>query len=327
MIPTPLFKTELTSQRIGLFVISSKTKMLISSDATNWTEIDLSSPGGTFNGTGAIVGDWGFKLKKPGKTGIISFLISETTGIRWSEDGFNWQYEPLNGAISGEPFGTAPLAYSNKLDLFVSATLNKSWTSTDGKVFTAHNITLPYIYSLDTKRSIVWSDAHNLFIGCGFIFGGGISLITTSDDGINWTERVSGIGAPTQTQVITAAYSNKLGKYVASGSSGYTYTSTDAINWTVDSNIPADFNIIWIDDLELFVGIQRVIGGDVITSPDGTNWTVSITGYNATDICYSKTLQLIVIVGNGFVLKSTDAINWTEVAITSLNTPGITYAN
>ena len=77
---------------------------------------------------------------------------------------------------------------------------------------------------------------------------------------------------------------------------------------------------LWSDDFQQFMAIGYVTGGAswvsaLLESPDGENWDLS-TGtlpdeVQFSEMAYSPTLHLWVVVGVYGILSSTDAVNWT----------------
>ena len=77
-------------------------------------------------------------------------------------------------------------------------------------------------------------------------------------------------------------------------------TSSNGINWTYILNVPSGtwWNVTWSPELELFVASAH--GGNIMTSPDGINWTsrTALAGiwYSS---CWSPELGIFVAVGYG----------------------------
>jgi hypothetical protein len=77
-------------------------------------------------------------------------------------------------------------------------------------------------------------------------------------------------------------------------------TSSNGINWTYILNVPSGtwWNVTWSPELELFVASAH--SGDIMTSPDGINWTsrTALAGiwYSS---CWSPELGIFVAVGYG----------------------------
>lgn len=98
-------------------------------------------------------------------------------------------------------------------------------------------------------------------------------------------------------------------------------TTADGTNWNTITVPNADndviYNAIYISTLSLYIGVGD--GGQhrsvIHTSTDGVNWARTLDIQNMGtlfDIAYSDTLNMIVIVGEGGTLTSTDGSNWTK---------------
>ncbi len=100
------------------------------------------------------------------------------------------------------------------------------------------------------------------------------------------------------------------GVYVASAfiTSGATYTSHDAKNWTLLNSDPApNFNYLAFGN-GVFVGIT---GSSIYSSSDGINWTYRAdAGGPANEINFTHGV-FFVVTGLPGITQSTDGINWT----------------
>jgi hypothetical protein len=84
-------------------------------------------------------------------------------------------------------------------------------------------------------------------------------------------------------------------------------------------NVAAYYNIAWIPEISLFVTIEEAIFKDVVTSPDGINWTIQSTptpNDSSKKIYYSNILNKAVIFNSNQVLESDDGITWVARALT-----------
>jgi hypothetical protein len=134
------------------------------------------------------------------------------------------------------------------------------------------------------------------------------SKLATSTDGINWTQRTSGIGV-----ILSIAYGQ--GMFVAVEIGGKLITSTDGINWTQrTSSFTAAYSIMVVTYGQgMFVAGGS--NGKLATSTDGINWTQRTSSFDTTHISGAITYGqgMFVAVGyNGKLATSTDGINLTQ---------------
>ena len=131
-----------------------------------------------------------------------------------------------------------------------------------------------------------------------------------------WTTRASAIDG----EWASVCWSPELSLFCAVGESAV-MISYDGVNW-ITGNGPAIFypwsSVCWSPELGLFCAVITNFSDDVMTSPDGTNWTVVNTGFgNITrwySVCWSPELGLFCAVGFadiGYIMTSSDGANWT----------------
>ena len=104
-------------------------------------------------------------------------------------------------------------------------------------------------------------------LGTFVTVGGNGKVMTSSDDGKNWTERYSG----TSEDLSAVEYGND--KFVALGAYGTIIISPDGRNWTTVGSGTTSWlaAIAYAGKKFIAVGLD----GTVLTSPDGTNWSIS----------------------------------------------------
>jgi hypothetical protein len=166
--------------------------------------------------------------------------------------------------------------------------------------------------------SVVYSERLNLFVAVGYH-----NTLLTSTDGINWTERDSGITGTNNLRGVS--YCEKLNCFVVVGGS-YISTSTDGINWTavnyVDYNV-SFYSVTCSESLGVFVAGGR--GGGTGVSYDGVNWIFYNQGNDVSkdinSLCYSAELNMFLGVG-ARIITSPNGIDWT---IHSKNYPNCFY--
>ncbi|OGP79391.1 MAG: hypothetical protein A2V86_07000 [Deltaproteobacteria bacterium RBG_16_49_23] len=116
------------------------------------------------------------------------------------------------------------------------------------------------------------------------------------------------------------------GTFVAVGNSGTILTSTDGISWTSRvSGVPNNLQAATFGN-GTFVAVSS--GGRILTSPDGVNWTqrASPTLFALNGVAFGN--GAFVVVGDvGIVLTSTDGVTWTSGFPNSNPLNGIVFGN
>jgi len=163
--------------------------------------------------------------------------------------------------------------------------------STDGKAYTSTGINQP---SSNGILSLAFSPELNILVGVGTLSTGANNLHYSNDGGINWNSLT--VGNQTLRSVV---WSKETNQFIVVGSFERCFYSSDGINW---SNTGVVFspsgsrdlsNIIWIDDLHLFVITSQTNTGDpeLFYSFDGRIYTgINLSGdrpIEAGAICYS----------------------------------------
>jgi Protein of unknown function (DUF1566) len=186
-------------------------------------------------------------------------------------------------------------------------------TSSDGVNWTLQASGTSYSLS-----SITWS-------GSKFVAVGGV--IVTSPDGVKWTTQESGLTngllGVTTNNLFSVAWSGS--KFAAVGIDDTILTSPDGVNWaqvsgpsTLSSYTTRLCSIAWSGSK--FVAVGYYLRGDdidILTSPDGTTWTVPTplpgNSEDLSGITWSG--SKFVVVGSLFPyggdgLTSPDGVNW-----------------
>ena len=163
-------------------------------------------------------------------------------------------------------------------------------------------------------------------------FGDGVFVAVGDSDrafanaGNGWTPFLT--GAPPLDGIV---WSQRLGTFVAVGDGGAIVTSTDGVNWALQSS-PTTFNLFGIaagDGGLIAVGD----GGTILVSTDGVNWAQRDSGTDATlyGVAIGRAGAVVAVGASGAVLVSIDAgVTWQvnfvafpDVAIGDLK--GIAY--
>ena len=225
------------------------------------------------------------------------------------------QKESLEYGLEGNP--RCKIIFVEDLGMFICLGGSIILTSSDGIDWAKQTVTEGF-------SDICYSKKLGLFARVGG------KKIFLSTDGTNWQEKEVFLGIEESTYGASViCYSESLGLFVAEGY--YMYTSTDGINWTINTNAHGFEleKIIYIEELNKFVGVGD--SGNIKTSSDGINWTSQTSGTNKIlmSIAYSNDLSMLVAVGySGTIITSSDGINWTSQTSNFTRTIwGVSYIN
>ena len=157
-------------------------------------------------------------------------------------------------------------------------------------------------------------------------------MVLTSDDGLYWTARSSKEENPFLNAV---TYGNKT--FLAVGSNG---VFADPPNFFILTGWGTSDTDSWLYGATYGNGKFVVVGGyyneekgkdqgAILTSPDGENWTVRISGIDNTLNRVTYGNGIFVAVGDsGTIFTSTDGENWTvRTSGTNHTLNGVTYGN
>jgi hypothetical protein len=232
-----------------------------------------------FNGAIAVSGDgadWDKISRGTVKTlsdvvwnGNQYVAIGMNGTIVTSADGINW----TDHSLTYDDIGTLTLMPDLKavtwgFDQFVAV---GNWilvTSPDGVTWTS-----PWASPVINFRDVIWAgDPLNLFVAAG-----PGNKVSTSADGVTWTER--SVGLSSNQHVDSLAWNGS--KLVAAGgglstTDRFVATSEDTISWNINSfpTITSQFrDIIW--DGSQFMAVES--GMTIYTSLDGDTWILAVT--------------------------------------------------
>lgn len=173
-----------------------------------------------------------------------------------------------------------------------------------------------------TLYSIAWGDG--TWVAVGENDGSNCYVITSTDDGVTWTERTlpgQDSGSLTMNVVV---YGN--GVFVAGGGTDGSnvdlYTSTDGITWTERDGVTDAFRdtraLVWDETIGLFY-LNTWHQTEIWTSPNGIAWTARTMPdtYNRQARAGTSGDGTFVLLcsqdGTGMILKtSTDGITWSD---------------
>jgi hypothetical protein len=184
----------------------------------------------------------------------------------------------------------------------------KCLNSSDGINWTSIDI------SNRSWTSVCWSPELRLF--CAVAAFTPLSTdprIMTSPDGVTWTTRIS----PIFNNWFGVCWSSRLSLFVAVGYGNSVITSSDGINWNLQSCSNNNWeSVIYSSELRLFVSVASSGSNRVMTSSDGINWISrsGIPNNSWRSVTWSPELGLFASVAdsgiNNRVMTSSDGVNW-----------------
>lgn len=191
-------------------------------------------------------------------------------------------------------------------------------------------MTSPYFFTGNTIQTSLNNNVDYAFIMDGRINGGPGGDATPS---VSAKPRLNGEfwysnGAPIGSGNVTGlAFGPKLntsnntfaltGTYLALGSAGVKYQSTNGLSWTP---IAATDTTNWKSATYAFPGttIQKFVGvgaaGAVVYSSDLVNFSAKTASNQDLNAVASSTGMVVAVGNQGTILRSTDGINWTAAA-------------
>lgn len=245
--------------------------------------------------------------------GLFAAVSSSGTGNRvaTSPDGITW-----TPRISPADNTWTSVCWSSERRMFVA--VSSSGSVGIGRVMVSYDgIDWSIPSTVPTTggfSSVLWNSDRGEFIA-------GTSTSTlevmTSTDGLNWTRTLTNFYHRSIT------WSPELSLYVAADSIYGITKSSDGIIWTQQYNTVGGWqSICWSPDLSLFVAVANSSAGAnrILTSPDGTTWTlVSAPAVaNWSSVVWSAELGLFLIgatsgaTGTNAYLSSPDGVIWTS---------------
>ena len=232
---------------------------------------------------------------------FVAVAADGTNRVMTSEDGITWtaRSAPI-GAWRAVTYGEV-----GGSGLFLAVGQNVEMTSPDGITWTAQ--TIPEAY----WNSVTFGEVN----GSGlFVATNTVGDIWTSPDGITWTRRSASYRATEKFVTYGIVQGQGMFVCVASTYAGSNVSpvliSSNGITWTgTNGPVPVgEWRAVTYGEVGgsgLFVAVAS---SQIMTSPDGANWTVrSIAGFERS-VTYGN--GMFVAVGNG-AWASPDGISWS----------------
>lgn len=319
----------------SLFIATHSTGAISSPDGITWTNRTL--PGtsrdaiflykAATSGTSTVfVGDYGrivsttdgITFTDRNKKSMSRITTTGTGNVIW--DGSRFVYAMKDGVfyssngIDWISSLTSTVVYPNSYSIAYNGTRYVACVANTIR-HTTNLVSGPWNeISFRSMFKIIWDG--NKFIAVGFATPGQSNNISTSVDGITWTDRIG-----SDKILYDIAYNGST--YVAVGTGGTILSSNDGISWTQrTSNTISPLRYVLWSGSEFFISDEF----SPLKSSDGVSWT-TYTSDETTSQTSVHTGQLYLGRGIGKMIYSYDGISWADSTQTSLNPEKIIYAN
>ena len=290
--------------------------ILSSTDGQTW----ITQNSGTILGLSDII--WDGDSSRFVAVGSFGTVLTSPDGISWTSQesgttyslaGITWsgsQYVVVGGAGT---FLTSPdgIDWTTHIVPLTSRTslIDVAWNGSQFVAVASGSGIYNYVYY--SSNGVSWTRQHLSYSGDGdsiatdgsqFVVVG-YDLISTSPDGITWTERDS-------SQLGLNGVTWDGAQFIAVGS-GKVVTSPGGITWTeqsVDTRLQPLNGVIRGGSQYVAVGYA----GNILTSTDTVTWSLQSSGETRwlTDITWSGTQ--FVAVGQSIILSSHDGLTWIK---------------
>jgi photosystem II stability/assembly factor-like uncharacterized protein len=308
----------------NLFVIVGYSGTILTSpDGITWTS---RTSGGSNQLFGIIYGN--NKFVAVGASGTI---LTSTDGITWTRRSSGTS-DILRGITYGN--GLFVIVGYNGTLLFISIDLNTSITNSS-LLSESNSVKVNDLYEVnpfeifDINNAITVSGGASITSITKHIYVDSLSkyfavvnsrFVISSSDGFTWTTPAA---ITTTTTIVIKDFIYDGSKFVAVGSLGDVFTSTDATTWTATaSNLIASglfTNVLYSNSVYVAVGTKEDASESYIySSTDATTWTLrsTISSKSITKITYGNGKYITYGTSNVYYV-SADGTTWTETTFSS----------
>ncbi|HAB19804.1 MAG TPA: hypothetical protein PLX89_14635 [Verrucomicrobiota bacterium] len=270
--------------------IGDTGSIITSADGNHWIAQDRSV---TYRGDLFVVAADQDRVFAGGDFGIGPGGVAETSPLLTSTDGKTWQraafpgFSTIHGialgggrvvaidgyaawlSVDGSAFSRLPESFGGMANsvlysrgrFHIVGPKDKLWWSEDGTNWNTQSFSVSSITGI--ARMI---DANGLFVAAAYSVANEYSYMLTSSDGAQWTRR--------QVRRMRAVTGGN-GRFVAVGDNGRTAYSDDGQAWTQPEPISSEILIDVCHDGSKFYAVT--IGGAILASPDGVQWSEEIS--------------------------------------------------
>jgi len=284
----------------GDFGAGGQSFLLTSQDGQLWTK----HAGGT--------GGWLDWVGYGNGTFVLGSGLGQLQAVAASTDLQTWTTNAAQGTAGFYP---GSIAYGD--GVFVAAGgAGAVWTSPDGLQWASHD-------------SGISNTLYSVANGNGVFVASSRSPPVTSSDGVHWTAAKPAIPVSMYDVVFARGRFVAVGQQTGSSadypSQGVSMTSTDGAHWSIAyTGTTQCLSVVYADGLFVAVG-----GDQVVTSPDGLNWTprVSGTANSIQSVAYGNGL-LVGVGWSGTVITSTNGTDWiSRNPATNVSMMQVVYGN
>lgn len=247
---------------------------------------------------------------------MLKHLIAAASGSVALQAGKSWtNRETLspNRWRTGIPKST--LVVNNKFWVFGNSTQMFGTSvsfSDDGENWTYVNqLSKTFLSSSPVPTAMFWT-------GSQYVIFGRTNKCFASPDGINWTERTTGLPG-----FLVLAVAGNGTTFVAIGELGKLATSTDGVTWTTSTALSSTtwgtrvgLSLAWSGSVFVAGGV----GGGCATSSNGMTWTYQASWGSVTG---DQAMDSVVWIGTRFVAACRDSVS--NAAKVATSTDGVTW--
>lgn len=288
-----------------VYVLALGTRVLVSSNALDWTEYD---PGQTLE--------------------AVTFDGSQFVGvgrdlIATSPDGVTWT------SVASADTGHG-IAFDGSIYVSVGATVARgtaadSWDVISQDIFARFERDVDYINLGASGNGLV-------LLRGGDSSGGDDGSILRSADGVSWEL----VDAPESPQFFLFGNGVFAGiRSFLDSQTGRTRwelrTSADGADWTVPSLLPDGVTQLFFANRHFITFATGYGTSYTLTSIDAVHWNVRGQSYNSTIHTFSHLVGLdgayVALASNGRAYRSTNLLDWTEEAYVAVDVTGIAVGN
>jgi hypothetical protein len=266
-----------------------------------------------------------------GKYGCSPELLSSTDGINWTDRSWAQVQGRFGEAYSALTFGQGTFIAIRQNGTIVTSVDGVRWQTRNGGVQWQHRMP-----GEEITLSAVTQGAGTLVAVGGYFFPyRDASLILSSVDGVNWTERARSEG----TYFVSIAFGS--GMFVAAAADGTVFTSPNGLDWA--SNFVAKgvglSQVRYGASRFVLAGssfdTQYVLHSFIWASEDGKAWVERSETTNVWDFRFAYGNGLFVAVSGTYyqtpqqtrLLTSSDGLLWTRQEVTGMGLSDVVFGN
>jgi hypothetical protein len=306
--------------------------IVTSVDGLHWTPTQSTS--GHLHSVACGNGVWVAAGGVCGRYGCTPVLVSSSDGTNWTGRRVDPIQSQTETVFTSVAFGQGTFVAVNQDGGILTSTDGVRWQARNN-VVRGHN----YFGTRAWVSAIVQGGDDLVAVGSYYFPYHNTTLIWSSTDGVNWTERTPAVeGNSTGLASITFG----KGTFIAVGATGTNFTSSNAADWAAH---PTPGGIAM--DVVCFANARFIATdaswdtvGDrlsrIWTSEDGENWVERYAATNASLSGIASGNGLVVAAGQtnyqsvlqqALLLRTTDGLAWTPLEVPGTDLLDITFGN